>query len=162
MGNLKLPSNMAYPVSLVAMREKLAKVPQSAEIVVDYRYTKTLTERRFQKTKMAKSNRTFRDSSHDIIEARFSRSQMLIGTLKTRQQDGDPLDSSSNCTWTLTIRAVPTDDLALIRSCLEEDGYANIANWFVETFKPAPSIGRHTLVVSLDGRNLKYERWDDF
>jgi len=160
-GKDKLPSNLAFPVSAAILQEKLASVPQKAEVSVCYSIYKTMTARRQQKTKFGKSHRTIKDDSRNIIEATYKRSDVYLTTPNAWLQEQSFMNTYTRDQWKLSIHALPLSDLAALRKCLEEEGYAKITTWFVDTNKYSGSIGSYGLIIAFDGGKLTYRQFDN-
>ena len=156
----KLPSDMAFPITVSKLQDKLACVPQHCEIAIQYSYYKGMTDRRLQKTKFGKSHRTTKDSGREIMTARYERLAVSLGTPNSWLQENSSMDKYTKHQWALSLRAVPLADLADVRNWLEKEGYAKLVDWFGATNKYAGSVGKHSLTVSFDGSQLTYRQFD--
>jgi hypothetical protein len=156
----KLPKNMAFPTSAKILQEMLDVAGQELNVSVSYFYHKPKTPGRQQKTSMGSANRTVRDSSTDIIEAKYVRSAMSVWTPNDWLKDDSSMNTYSKDQWTLNISAVLVSDLPAVRKCLEDEGYGRLRDWFAGAKQTAGSIGYHSLTLGFDGQRLTYQNHD--
>lgn len=158
MSKAGLPNHLAFPVSIGQLRENLGNIPQQEDIVVDYRYYRPMTERRSQKIKGG--SRKYRDTSGDIIVARYQLSAISLTTPNFILRSENGLNTYTKPKWSVVLSPVSLDDLSLVRAELEREAYQKLRNWFIDTNKYAGRIGDHSLSVEFDGRQLCYHQKD--
>jgi hypothetical protein len=139
-------------VSNSILQTALDKVPQAA-ISVTYSNYK-MTPRRLQKTKAGMANQIKVDSSNDIIVAMHDKSGLSL-----KEENGIEPEEDQ---WSIKVSSIASVDLAYVRKCLEDDGYAKLEAWFIETSKIPGSMGLHRLVISYAGKHLRYEQFSKF
>ncbi|MBX3073809.1 hypothetical protein KF913_07780 [Candidatus Obscuribacterales bacterium] len=158
----RLPPDMAFPVSVSRLKEKLAGVPQLAEIKIEYSYYKGMSLRRLRKTKYGRAQKAVESTSIEILTASYV--LWAIGLTNPNfcvDEDSSHNTYTNNC-WSIWLRAISLDVLKDVRDLLENDGYAKLAEWFKNTNSFAGSIGNHRLAISFDGKQLIYRQHDRY
>ncbi len=156
----KLPDDMAFPITVSDLREKLFNTPQSSEIEIVYSYVKPMSERRLQKTKYGKSRKSKAEQLNEIISASYQKSAISLTTPNSYLTEDSWMNTYTKHRWLLRLSAVPRTRLDVVRRLLDEEGYQRLVNWFDSTNKHSGSIGRHTLVISLQNERLIYSQSD--
>jgi hypothetical protein len=157
-GKTKPPSDMAYPVSRSVLQERLAAIPQKDLVSVFYHHHNRMTDQRWKKTKMGRAGQVRRDSSGDFLEATRERSAVGIGTPNAFKNEESQMNKYSQDRWEMSVRAIPAGDLPAVRKWLDQEGFARISDWFIETGKHGGTIGTERLIVKFDGEKLNYLR----
>ncbi|MBS1956581.1 MAG: hypothetical protein JST89_20505 [Cyanobacteria bacterium SZAS-4] len=129
-------------------------IPQS-EIEVTYS-TYRMSERRFQKTKMSRSNKPFQDYSHSIIRASHIRSGVTT-RVDSNIDTPEPADE-----WNITVHSMPAAQITQFRRCLEDEGFTQIKNWFIDTNKQQGVIANQSLDIGFDGKHLTFKYFSQF
>ncbi len=158
MSKAGLPNHLAFPASKGKLVEKLGDIPQIEDIVVDYRYHKPMTERRSQKIKGG--SRKYRDSSGDIIVARYQLRAISLTTPNFMLKPESRLNTYTKPKWSVVLSPVSLKDLSLVREELEREAYQKLRDWFIDTNKYAGQIGDHSLTIEFDGSQLRYHQND--
>lgn len=156
----KLPSDVAFPVKVSKLQEKLLSVPQHSEISIVCSYVKEMSPRRLEKTKYGKSNRIIKNNSLEIMKASYSLKAVSMTTPNAWLKENSWKNNFSYHRWEVVVRAVPTADLTLVRDLLEREGFARLQQWFKDTHKYSQTIGEHSLLISFDGTKLTYKQYD--
>jgi hypothetical protein len=158
----KLPDDVAFPVSVSVLLEKLAVVPQHSEITVQYFYYKGMTARRQQKTKFGRSKRLIPQTAQEIMTASYELSAVRLTTPNAWLEDNSSMNKYTKHRWEVRLRAIPKIELETVRTLLDSEGYAKLAGWFMDANQYAGSIGSHSLVIGFDGKRLTYQQSDRF
>lgn len=148
-----------YPVTPAILREKLAEVPQKADVVVYYSNF-SVSEHRVARNLRGQDQTK---QPRFIILARYSCNDISI----PKGRNSEPLDDVTAPEsaferlvkprmWAMDVSAIPLEHLNLVRESLEKEGYAKFVDWFVEKDKKAGSFGRSRFGLSLRGTVLEY------
>ena len=109
MSKRKLPSDVAFPISVTQLQDKLACVPQLSEIDFSYSYHKRMTDRRYQKTKFHNIKRI---SDREIMSASYERSAVSLTTPHWRLREDCGMNKYTKDRWKVILMAIPLAELA--------------------------------------------------
>lgn len=148
-----------YPVTPAILREKLAAVPQKADVVVDYSNF-SMSERRVAKNLKGQDQTK---QPRFIILARYSCNDISIPKGKNSEPPDEVTAPESAFErllkprmWAMDVRAIPSEHLNLVRESLDKEGYARFVAWFVERNKKVGSFGRNRFGLSMAGTVIEY------
>ena len=153
---------MAFPVSVSRLKEKLAGVPQLADVEVRYTYHKDMTVRRLRTTRFGRAHKVVASTSIKILTASYVRSAIGLTTPNFCLDEDSSRNTYTNNCWSIWLRAISVDVLKDVRDLLEDGGYAKLVDWFKNTNAHAGSIGKHVLTISFDGKHLIYRNSDAY
>lgn len=122
----KLPADMAFPVSVSRLKEKLAGVPQLADIEVGYMYHKDMTVRRLRTTRFGRAHKVVESTSIEILTASYVRSAIGLTTPNFCLDEDSSRNTYTNNCWSIWLRAISVDVLKDVRDLLEDGGMQSL------------------------------------
>jgi len=155
----RLPTGIAFPISVSDLQSKLTQAPQLTEINFNCLYVKSMSERKRAQTKFGRSHKSLvTGKSIEIIIADYELSPVHLTTPNAWLREGSRMNKYTEGRWKIQIRAIPEDELVKVRECLNKDGYSKLLAWLLESNGHAGSICHRTLTIIFDGHQLVYRQ----